>query len=143
MSTALTGPFSEGCLAAPSAGFTFSWLFLLRVNVEMDKVGREEEEEEEEETAGGVVAALATKGFSGERESATVAEGVLSCEDEGWLDGWLDGWLEWLVRREALRERRKAVPMSATEEEMLCRDTCFLRGGVEGTIGAGSYWPGA
>lgn len=50
--------------------------------------------------------------------------------------------LEVFVRSEALRERRNVVPMSATEDEMLCREACLRRGGVEGTLGGDSYWLG-
>ena len=70
--------------------------------------------------------------FSGETV-ARLAEGVLRCEDEA---------LEAVVRREALPERRKVVPISATDDEMLCRDECLRRGGVEGTLGGNSYWLG-
>jgi hypothetical protein len=98
---------------------TFSALFCLplREKVEMESVGRE---------AGG---AWAAAGFSGESGSASVADGVLLCEDEP----------EAFVRSEALRERRNEVLTSATEEAMLWRDACLRRGGVVGGMGASSW----
>jgi hypothetical protein len=113
LSTALKGLFSY---LPPWVGFTLSSLFLLREKVEMERAGRE--------AGGPAVVAF----FSGENESARVAEGVLLCED----------WVpveEVLVRSEALRERRSVEPMSATDEEMLCREACRRRGGVAGTFG--------
>lgn len=124
LSTALNGLFSYTCLFPDSCALTFSELFclLLRVKVEMDRAGRDPS-----------VLALAPEFFSGEREreraAATVADGVLLCEDVAAL--------EVSVRSEALRERRSVVPMSVTEDERLCLDVCLLRGGVVGTSGAG------
>jgi hypothetical protein len=108
-------------------GFTFSEVvFLLRVKVEMERVGREAEE------VGGTLAAC--EGFSGEKERARVAEGVFLCED-------VDVFVELLVRRDAERERRNVAPMSATDDEMLCRDECLMRrGGVSGNFGGMADW---
>lgn len=44
---------------------------------------------------------------------------------------------EALVRREALRERRNVVPMSATDDEKLLRAWCRRRGGVSGVVVGG------
>ena len=68
--------------------------------------------------------------FSGERESARVAEGVLLCED----DVLLVLPLESFVRREALRERCSWEPMSPMVDEILWRETCLWRGGVVRTL---------
>jgi hypothetical protein len=122
LSTALSGLFSYPCLFAPS-GFTFSALLcLFREKVDMERAGRE--------AAG---RAFAEGAFSGEKD-ARVAEGVLLCEDCVPL--------EVLVRKEAERERRNVVPMSATEDEMECLDACLRRGGVVSTFGGNSYWLG-
>lgn len=71
LSTALSGLFSY---FPPSPDFTFSALFcLFREKVDIERAGREV-----------VVAAGAALGpalFSGEKDSARVAEGVLLCED--------------------------------------------------------------
>lgn len=93
----------------------------------MERVGRELEE-----VVGGTLEAWS--GFSGEKERASVPEGVFLCEDE-------DVFAELLVRSEAERERRNVAPMSATEDEMLCRDECLLRrGGVSGNFGGMADW---
>lgn len=65
-------------------------------------------------------AALIPALFSGERDSAMP--------------------LSVLVRSEALRERRNVAPMSPPSDEMLCRDACLRRGGVEGNLGRASDW---
>lgn len=114
LSRPLSGLFSYPCLPPPSPGFVVSADFLLREKVAMER--------------GGLGAGGAAACFSGEKDSATVADGVLLCEDEE---------AEVLVEKE--RERRNEVPMSATDDEMLCREACFLRGGVEGNLEGGSY----
>ena len=84
--------------------------------------------------------------FSGERESARVAEGVLLCEEVWEMLLALPD--ESFVRMLALRERWRVVPRSPRVEEMLCREeACLRRGGVErdepeGSLLAGSYWLG-
>jgi hypothetical protein len=133
LSTALKGVFSYPCLAPPpSPGRTFSALFCLvvREKVEMERAGR----------VGGAVALVWGGFFSGERESARVAEGVLLCEDEVLLVLPLES----LVRSEALRERCSWEPMSPMVDEMLCREPCLRRGGVVSTLDGNwnSYWFG-
>jgi len=122
-STALKGVFSYTCFTPLSAGLTFSALFCLalREKVDMERAGR----------AGAEGALAWGPFFSGERESARVAEGVLRCEDEVLLVLPLES----LVRREALRERCSWEPMSPIVDEMLWRETCLLRGGVVRTLG--------
>lgn len=112
LSTALSGLFSYTC-ALPS-GFTFSLLLaLLREKVEMESAGRE--------TFGG-----AFEAGSGEYVSASVADGVLLCEDEDVLV---------LVRSEALR-----AMVSVTELAIEIRLAC--RRCLGGLAGACSYWLG-
>lgn len=104
----------------------------MREKVAIERFGRDEEEEDVEaavaEEEGLLLLLLLeeeeTTFFSGEKESARVAEGVLLCEDDGVPEP-----DELFVRREAERERRNVVPMSATEDEMLCRAECLRRGG--------------
>jgi hypothetical protein len=123
LSTALSGLFSYPCLPPASPGFTFSADFLLREKVDIESVGLD-------------AAAAAGACFSGERDSANVADGVLLCEEDE---------PEVFVEKE--RERRSVEPISATDDEMLCREACLLRGGVAGNLGGGSYrlgrsgWP--
>lgn len=118
LSTALSGVLS--------AGFWFSDFCLLRENVDMERAGRE-----------GAAWALAVGFFSGEKESARVAEGVLLCEDVLLVLP-----LESLVRMLALRERFSWTPISPRVDEMLCRDVCLRRGGVDSVVASGSYWAG-
>ena len=126
----------NGVLSLPSPGFIFSrLLFLFRVKVDMERVGRED-------TLLGAVDATLDEayepvdeaGFSGEKESASVPDGVFLCEDED-----VPVVAEVFVRREADRERRREAPISATEEEMLWREVCLLcrRGGVSGACWCG------
>jgi hypothetical protein len=124
-STALNGVFSYPCFTPPS-GLTLSALFCfpLRENVDMERAGR----------VGAAGALVCGPGFSGERERARVAEGVLRCEEDVLLV-LLVLPLESLVRRESLRERCSWAPMSPMVEEMLWRATCLWRGGVVSTFG--------
>lgn len=107
------------------SGFTFSLLFcLLRENVEMESVGREP-----------LVAALGV--FSGEYVNARVADGVLLCEEVLVVPA------EVLVRRDALRDRRRDEPMSVTEDAIECLLACLrCCWGVVGALGLSSYWLG-
>lgn len=118
LSTALKGLFSYPGLPPASPGFAFSAAaaFLLREKVDIERVGLD--------AAGGTAEAC----FSGEKDSARVADGVLLCEED-----------EPEVVVEKDRERRNCEPISATDEEMLCREACLLRGGVAGNLGGGSY----
>ena len=99
----------------------------------MDRAGRE---------AGWTARPLDVEGFSGESEAARVAEGVLLCEDVREVDVLLVVPEESFVRRLALLLRWMVVPMSPRVEEMLWRDACLRRGGVEGAGAAKSYWLG-
>lgn len=102
LSTADNGSFSYPCLpVAPTAvsGLTFSAerCLVLREKVDIDKAGLDDE----------VAAALVgwEEGFSGDKEVARLAEGVLLCEDVRDVEVLLVVPLESFVRRLALRER--------------------------------------
>jgi hypothetical protein len=110
----------------PPSSLTFSLLFcLLREKVDMERVGLE------------ALAAAAVGAFSGEYVRARVAEGVLRCEDV------LPVPADVLVRRDALRDRRKDEPMSVTDDAIECLLACLRFGGVVGTLGLVSYWLGS
>jgi hypothetical protein len=83
------------------------------------------------------------EGFSGDKEVARLAEGVLLCEDVRDVEALLVVPLESFVRRLALRDRCRVVPISPSVDEMLWRDACLRRGGVEGGFGGNSYWLGS
>ena len=115
------------------SGLTFSAERCLvpREKVDMDRAGREED------WAG---MPLEVEGFSGESEVARLAEGVLLCGDAREVEALLVAPLESFVRRLALLLRWMVVVMSPKVDEMLWRDACLRRGGVEGTWGAGGCW---
>ena len=100
----------------------------LREKVEMERAGRDEAEELDEPFVVVVVMVEEALCLSGDRDCATVEEGVLLCEDDVWVLALPD---ESFVRSEALRERCSWTPKSPRVDEMLCRDGVLVwRGGV-------------
>lgn len=67
--------------------------------------------------------------------SASVAEGVLLCEDELFVP------VDVLVRSDALLDRRSDELMSVTELAIECRLPCLRFCGVAGSLGVSSDWP--